>query len=98
MKSLAGILIGFFLLIYSGFSQDNITAMEYYIDTDPGVGNGTAVSITSAATQDVTFQVSTSSLSLGFHELVVRTQDASGDWGVHLSKTFYVSEIRCKKK
>lgn len=74
-------------------AQDaNITAMEYYLDTDPGIGNGVAVPISSGSTQDVGFTVPSASLPVGFHELVVRVMDENGDWSVQQSQVFYVSQ------
>ena len=73
------------------FAQDDIVAMEYYIDTDPGVGNGIAISITSGVAQEVSLNISTASISEGFHELVVRAQDSNNDWSTQESRVFYVS-------
>ena len=91
MKSRIGILLIPLLMTLGVYSQENITAMEYYIDTDPGVGNGVSVTISAGTPQDVNFSISTAALSDGFHVLVVRTQDASGDWGISQSQAFYVS-------
>jgi gliding motility-associated-like protein len=74
------------------FGQDeNITAMEYYIDTDPGVGNGTAIAFTSGASVSFTLNIPTASLSVGMHVLVIRAQDDDGVWGIFESRAFYVS-------
>ncbi|MEQ9403326.1 MAG: T9SS type A sorting domain-containing protein [Cyclobacteriaceae bacterium] len=91
MKSRIGILLVPLLLVLGAFGQDNITALEYYIDTDPGIGNGVSVTITPGLTQDIDFTISTSGLSLGFHELVVRYQDAGGDWSIQQARSFYVT-------
>lgn len=74
------------------FGQDeNITAMEYYIDTDPGVGNGTAITFTSGASVSFTLSIPTASLSVGMHVVVIRAQDDDGVWGIIESRAFYVS-------
>lgn len=78
-------------LITSVRSQ-NITAAEYFVDTDPGKGNGVAVSI--SAPGDIvnfTASVPTVSLSTGFHFLAVRVKDANGIWGLFEKRGFYIS-------
>jgi hypothetical protein len=70
----------------------NITAAEFYIDADPGVGNGTNITpITSGSTVNFTASVSTVSLAQGFHTIAIRTKDASGIWGLFESRGFYIS-------
>lgn len=66
--------------------------MEYFIDVDPGVGGATDVPITSGATIDESFIVPTSALPIGFHTLVIRTQDASLAWSLQSSRFFYISQ------
>lgn len=69
----------------------DITAAEYFIDTDPGPGNANAIAV--PAGQDVNFiaSVPTASLSTGFHFLAIRTRDASGKWGLMENRGFYIS-------
>lgn len=59
-----------------------VTRVEYFIDNDPGVGNGTEVTITPGVTVAQTFQVPLSSLSLtdGIHRLSVRVKDSNNKW------------------
>lgn len=90
MRSLIGTLLIWLSMVYS-FGQASISSMEYYIDTDPGVGSGTSIAITSGVTQDIDVSINTSSLSIGFHQLVIRSLDDTGDWGIHESRVFYVS-------
>ncbi len=69
----------------------NIMKAEYYIDTDPGLGNGVEMPITTLGT-DITqdFTVDLSGQSGGLHVLYVRAQDESGDWSLSLAKSFTV--------
>ncbi len=62
-------------------AQPNITAVEYFFDTDPGAGNGTAVTISAGPQVTTTFTPNTAGLSFGFHTLNVRARDADGKWG-----------------
>jgi len=67
----------------------NITKLEYFIDTDPGFGNATNVPLTATpALTDFTFNVPVSSLSNGFHTLYVRAQNASNKWSVVQNRSF----------
>ena len=63
-------------------SQPELQAMEYFFDSDPGFGSGTAVSITPGYTIDETFAVDISALAPGFHKLYIRTMDANNDWSL----------------
>ncbi|MCA6410354.1 MAG: hypothetical protein IM575_14625, partial [Cytophagales bacterium] len=44
----------------------NITAAEYFFDTDPGQGSGTPISVTAGATTNFTVSIPTASLGAGF--------------------------------
>ncbi len=75
--------------LYAGSSAQNITAVEYFFDTDPGAGSGTAVSITAATTINKSFDVSITSVSDGFHTLSVRAKDANNKWSTTFTSPFY---------
>jgi hypothetical protein len=69
----------------------NITAAEYFFDTDPGVGNGISASVgASGATVNFTAVIPTS-LAAGFHFLAIRTKGADGIWGLFEKRGFYIS-------
>ena len=72
MKRLISILLMFCAIQASVAQVPNITAMEYYLDVDPGFGMGTTIPVTAAPTQDVNFSVPTGALSAGFHTLHIR--------------------------
>lgn len=69
----------------------NITHAEYFFDADPGIGNGTPISITPGAITNFTVSLPSAGLSTGFHFLAIRTQRADGTWGIFESRGFYVS-------
>lgn len=59
-----------------------ITAAEYFIDTDPGAGNGKSITLATSGT-DVTqeFEIDTTGLDrTKKHKLYVRMQDNAGRW------------------
>jgi gliding motility-associated-like protein len=69
----------------------NLVAAEYFFDADPGVGNGTPLSIPSGATSTFTTAIPVGSLPSGFHFLAIRTQDVSGKWGLFEGRGFYIT-------
>ena len=80
-----------FYISNSAVAAPNITTAEYFIDTDPGIGNGTALSVgTSGAVVNFTASIPTS-VSAGFHFLAIRVKDANGKWGLFEQRGFYVS-------
>jgi hypothetical protein len=68
----------------------NVNRLEYFIDTDPGFGSGTAVSISAAATiADVFFTVDITGLTNGFHNIFIRSKDNAGNWSITNKWLFY---------
>lgn len=75
------------------YAQPNITAIEYFFNTDPGPGNGTAISISANTTIDLTnINIPTTSLAQGWHLLCVRAKDASNVWGFYECRRVYIRE------
>ncbi len=69
-----------------------ILAAEYYIDTDPGPGNGTPVS-TAAGQSATTFPINvppsvTSTLADGLHWITGRVKNSAGAWSVAFTRPF----------
>ena len=82
----------FALATLLGYGQ-NITQAEYFIDTDPGVGNGTAITVLNPNDTILeNFAVPTASLSFGPHFLWIRTRDNAGSWSIYDDVIFYVSD------
>ncbi|MBS1645404.1 MAG: T9SS type A sorting domain-containing protein, partial [Bacteroidetes bacterium] len=69
----------------------SITKAEYFVDTDPGVGNGTAVTFSSPSDSvNQAFSVSTSNtLNPGKHALYFRTKQ-NGLWSLPARRDFFV--------
>jgi len=80
------------LYITTNLSNTNITAAEYFYDTDPGLGSGTSVSLTSGATVDFNKSISTSGISAVIHFLYFRVKNADGLWSLTDSKLMYITE------
>ena len=77
------------LCLVASTNAQNITKVEYYIDTDPGYGLATDVPITvGTPINDFTFSVPMTSVADGFHRVFVRTKDINGDWSMVSNNTF----------
>ena len=69
----------------------SISAAEYFFNTDPGFGNGTAITVntnTGNLIQNLSIPVG-ETLS-GFNTLYIRTQDDLGVWSLYERKVFYI--------
>lgn len=61
----------------------NLTRVEWYIDTDPGYGNGTPITITAGQNlQNLSINIDLSPLQQGVHIVGIRSRDANGAWSI----------------
>ncbi|MBX9784135.1 MAG: T9SS type A sorting domain-containing protein [Chitinophagaceae bacterium] len=75
-------------------APQNISQAEYFIDTDSGLGNGTAISITPGLDiSNIPLSINTTALSVGPHNLYVRSRSADGKWSITNFRTFNVGTI-----
>ena len=79
-------------LSVSLFAQ-NINRVEYFIDTDPGFGNGTAITFTAASTINETFAVPLATVGDGFHFVSIRAKDDVNKWSTVVVRPFYKERI-----
>lgn len=71
-----------------------ITAIEYFIDADPGYGTATAVPVTSALTIDNSFSIPLpANISEGFHYVTVRVKDATNQWSTVITRPFFKESL-----
>ena len=70
-------------------STSSIVKAEYFLDTDPGLGQGHDISIAPDSVIVKTFTVDLGNLSIGFHNLYIRTKNAEGKWSTAFYKPFY---------
>ncbi len=67
----------------------NVTAIEYFLDSDPGFGKGTIYNIPAPGTKvAATFTVSLTGVTAGNHVLYLRARDAAGRWSHMYSQAF----------
>jgi len=93
MKKITGFIIFSLLLIAEQAHAQVINKVEYYIDADPGFGNGTNVTISSSANiPDLLIPVNITSLSKGFHNIYVRSKDDAGKWSL-TNRWLFVKDI-----
>lgn len=77
----------------SSATPPNLTAAEYFIDADPGFGNGTPIAITPATNLvNITTYINTAGLNSGVHRLFLRTQEVGGKWSLTNTSDFLVDE------
>ncbi len=79
----------FFKMPAQSYAFQNITAAEYFIDTDPGRGLGTAITVVPGADVNLAFSPNISALSNGLHRLYVRSKDANGRWSITSTQLFF---------
>ena len=84
-------------ILLSGLSplQASISAAEYYIGTDPGVGAGTSLTIENsvgAASLTEAVTLATSTLPEGTHDIGLRVQDSNGNWSNTLLRRITVQD------
>ncbi|MCI5119176.1 MAG: hypothetical protein D3913_14795, partial [Candidatus Electrothrix sp. LOE1_4_5] len=89
MRSTFFISLLMFCLAGPAWASD-ITRIEYFYDSDPGVGNGTELSITSGSTVTVAANISLPALDAGLHHVYFRAMDADGDWSISRVHPFYI--------
>ena len=90
MKTITFLLLNLFISL-SSFSQV-INYIEYFFDSDPGLGQATPIEFTSYTQVDQTFTADVSTLENGIHRLFVRAKDSTGKWSILSSRLFNVIE------
>ena len=61
----------------------NITEIEYFIDTDPGLGNGEKIVVPpSDNLNGINALIDLRNIPVGAHRLYIRSKDASGKWSL----------------
>ncbi|HNT52812.1 MAG TPA: hypothetical protein PKH19_05365 [Candidatus Syntrophosphaera sp.] len=59
----------------------NITHIEYFVDSDPGFGNGTVVSVPPGSNLNIDIPIDMSNVEHGNRTLYLRAKTSSGAWG-----------------
>jgi hypothetical protein len=89
MRKITGIIVCWCCMALGVMAQPNIVAAEYFIDTDPGLGGGTAIALTPGSDLgNINFNANITSVSPGIHHLFLRSLDAEGKWSVTARQLF----------
>jgi gliding motility-associated-like protein len=69
-----------FYILPGTINTTNLQRIEYFIDTDPGINQGTSLSFTAAPSVNQVFTIDLGTTPPGNHMLYVRTKDSNGYW------------------
>lgn len=72
-------------------SSAAITQAEYYVDTDPGVGQAASLAFTPTPGALYALSINVGSITPGTHTLVIRTKDGSNRWSISYVRAFMVN-------
>ncbi|MCD4747397.1 MAG: hypothetical protein K8R58_13950 [Bacteroidales bacterium] len=72
----------------------NIVAMEYFIDIDPGFGNGTEILNTPDSLIVETFVADISALAVGGHLMFIRVKDENNRWSHSVIEYFCIKGLQ----
>src|SRR5437773_2253421 len=90
MKRIIYLSIAFVLLICCKVSSQQLVAAEYFYDSDPGVGNGTALTVSTGDSILFSGTISSAGLPAGFHFLYVRAKNTNGSWSIAERRMLYI--------
>jgi hypothetical protein len=78
------------VFLFPSIRAQQLISSEYFFDTDPGVGGGTALVVTPGDSILFSGNIPTASLSNGFHFLYVRSKDSNGKWGLSDRRMLFI--------
>ena len=88
-----------FILLPVLVSAQNITAVEYFFNTDLGVGMGVEIPVSELGEDlELTTNISTEGLSLGMHTLFIRAKNDSSEWGLPIKKLVFIDRINATEE
>lgn len=71
---------------------EGLITAEYFFGADPGVGNGTTITIPQGANVSTYADVQTAGLDPGYNLLSVRFKDDDGEWGITRTTPVYLTD------
>lgn len=81
----------FYVYSISSVQSGKIKYAEYFIDTDPGNGNGRNIPITAEADSvDLAINLSLAGIQPGSHQLFIRFADVDHKWGIPEPRSFFI--------
>ncbi|MFK7832474.1 MAG: T9SS type A sorting domain-containing protein [Winogradskyella sp.] len=83
------------MLLSSIAYAQSIDSAEYFFDSDPGVGNGTSLTVNANSGElSQTYTIEISSLSDGFHDLYIRTFNSDNNWSHYDRQIIYIKDFQ----
>ncbi len=83
-----------FYIDYFEETPADIVKAEYFINSDPGIGNGTEIPVSAEQNiEGVNFTADISDFETGFYDLYIRTKDENGKWSLTNVRSFYIETI-----
>ena len=85
----------FYVYEVENVTESKINKAEYFIDSDPGFGKAVQIPVSVPAKKlSLSFNVNATSLSQGFHMMVLRARDELGRWSATREQAFYVYKVQ----
>ncbi len=82
--------LSFYKTNTNSLETPDIVAAEYFIDTDPGFGNASAIPVSAGdIITDRSFTIPLNNVANGFHNIFIRSKNANGVWSVTNKQAFY---------
>ncbi len=82
----------FFTVGNNPINPGNIVSAEYFIDTDPGVGNAIPLNISAGDEINFATRIPFTGIPPGYHVLSIHVKDTYGAWSVISQNTIYVRD------
>ena len=82
---------GFLLMCAVLSAQSIVTRIEYFIDSEPGFGNGISIPFSASENVNINTTLDLSALPNGVHWLYLRGKDSNGKWSPPQGRPFFKS-------
>lgn len=94
MKKLMTLIV-FMSICLMLYSQPYVSKIEYFFDTDPGMGlaNILEIGTPQANTVDINRQINCNNLNNGLHSLYVRAMNSNSVWGIPQMQMVYIQRL-----
>jgi hypothetical protein len=80
----------FFVINLPSEPIPELTQAEYFLNEDPGAGNGFPITFTPGTNVSFLQEISLPLLKIGFHHLHIRFKDENGKWGIAQGRSFLI--------
>jgi PKD repeat protein len=81
-----------YITVGSSTPPTHVTALEYFFDDDPGLGNGITIPCTPSGFVNIQKNIDVGGLSFGAHKIYIRAMDENNNWGIAQAKTVVIQK------